>query len=755
MIGKSFSQYKIISKLGGGGMGVVYKAHDQKLDRIVALKFLPLSVSHTDIAYKRFLREARAASALDHPNICTIYDINETAEGQTFIAMGFCNGRPLDQFVGRDALSIDRAVDIAMKVASGLSSAHSKGIVHRDIKPANIIVADDGGVKVIDFGIAKLMGMTGVTREGSTVGTIVYMSPEQLQSGQVDHRVDIWSLGAVLYEMVTGVRPFPGDYEAAVIYQILNEEPAPVISVRADAPKALATTIHHALAKDPAKRFQSMEEMISALESTGSHIVTTTNSTAETSSLLETARGALERQAWQEAFAAFEEAASQNELEAKDLDRWATAAFWMNRIDVAITAREQSHAKYFKAGQSTCAAKVAIDLAHDNYYMGARSVCNGWLARAEMILETVADAVEKGYVARFKAQLAIEADQDLDTAWEHAKEALEIAEKHDDADLRALATQDQGRVLVLKNHVRKGMALLDKAMTMAISGELSPFVVGATYCNMISMCEKIADYRRAGEWSDQAVRWCNPHSESAFPGICSVHRAEVMSVRGEWIAAESETERAVSKSDGYSTTVAGEAYYVMGEIRLRQGRHSDAEASFQEAHRRGRHPVPGLAMLRMAQGRFEAARSLIDRALSGCALDLDRIRLLPAGVEIALSEGDVVTARSRADELGTLAERFESNVFSAYAAHAVGAVALAEGDIETALPLLSTARENWQAVHMPYEEACTRICMAIAYWREGDTDLAELEALAAREAFENLGASVDLDRTNNLIAEHS
>ena len=212
MIGETISHYRILAMLGEGGMGVVYKAHDQNLDRTVALKFLPRSVSHTDTQHKRFLREARAASALDHPNICTIYDIDETADGQTFIAMGFCQGEPLAEVIARCELPIDRAVDIAMKVASGLASAHSEGIVHRDIKPANIIISAEGGVKVIDFGLAKLTGKTAITREGSTVGTVAYMSPEQVQGDEVDHRVDIWSLGAVLYEMVAGVPPFSGDY---------------------------------------------------------------------------------------------------------------------------------------------------------------------------------------------------------------------------------------------------------------------------------------------------------------------------------------------------------------------------------------------------------------------------------------------------------------------------------------------------------------------------------------------------------------
>jgi tetratricopeptide (TPR) repeat protein len=555
--------------------------------------------------------------------------------------------------------------------------------------------------------------------------------------------------------MVSGVRPFSGDYEAAVIYQILNEDPAPVMSIRAEMPEALAKIIHRALARNPADRFASMEAMVSALESIGSRTVTTAEPTAQVSSVRSRAREALARQAWPEAFAAFEEADSQTELAADDLDRWATAAFWMNRIDVAITTRERSHAKYVKAGQPAAAARAAIELAQDNYHKGARSVSNGWLTRAERLLKTVPDAVENGYLSRFRAKLAIEADQDFDTALDHATKALEVAERHGDADLRALATQDRGRIFVLQNHVKEGMALLDEAMAMAISGELSAIVVGMTYCNMISMCEKIADYRRAGEWSDQAVRWCQPYSESAFPGICSVHRAEVMSVRGDWAAAESEAERAIGWSDGYSAAVAAEAYYVIGEIKLRQGKHQEAEALFQEAHQQGRLPVPGMALLRLAQGRFDAARSLIDRALSGGAVDLDRIRNLPAGVEIALEAGDVATARSRADELVSLAERFGSGVFSAHANHAVGTVALAEGDVEASLRLLSTARKSWQAVNMPLEEARTRVCMAMAYWREGETDLAELEALAARTAFESLGAAVDLARTDALIKEHS
>lgn len=752
MIGKTVAHYKIIAKLGGGGMGVVYKAQDLKLDREVALKFLPHHVSHTAAQRKRFVREARAASALDHPNICTIYDVDETDDGQTFIAMGLCEGEPLDDVIARGALPIDKAVGIAKDVARGLASAHAKGVVHRDIKPANIIVTDGGGLKIVDFGLAKLTGQTGLTREGATMGTIAYMSPEQAQGGDVDQRTDIWSLGVVLYEMIVGTVPFSAEHDAAVIYRILHEEPAPIASLRRDTPEKLAGVIYRALAKDPRNRFESMDDFISVLETARSDAAAAPN--ADVSADLARARAALDRYDWSEAFLAFTDADSQTELAPEDLERWVTAAQWMNRLDVCIDVGERAHAQYFKAGRFVDAARAAIDLAENSSLTGASSVCTGWLKRAEKLLEKEPEAVENGYLARLKAKIAIEKDRDLDAAIDHIAKALEVAENHLDADLRALATQDRGRVLILQNRVGEGMELLDEAMATAASGELSPVVVGTTYCNMISMCEKVADYRRAGEWSDQAVRWCQPHSESGFRGICSVRRAEIMRVRGDWAGAEDEAERASGRSGVVFPGVAAEAYYVIGEIKLRRGEYGQAEAAFQEAHRRGRHPVPGMALLRLVQGGQDAARSLIDRALSASSLDLDRMRLLPAGVEIALATGDVATARSRADELAALAAGFESTVFSGHAAHAGGAVAVAEGNVEEALSSLDVARRNWQSADMPYEEAKTRLLMATAYQGVREADLAELEARAAGVIFERLGAAADLERANALIAKN-
>ena len=274
MIGQTISHYKILEKLGEGGMGIVYKAHDTKLDRVVALKFLPQHLQASEQDKARFMQEAKAASAINHPNICTIYSIDEY-DGRLFITMEFVEGQTLrdkvkairvgDTIKGRESLlPLKQSVDIGIQIADGLAAAHEKGIVHRDIKPENIMIRKDGIAQIMDFGLAKLRAsgstVTRLTKEGSTVGTAGYMSPEQVQGQDTDHRSDIFSLGVLLYELFTGKLPFNGVHETALMYEIVNVDATPMSIANADIESELDRIVLECLEKEPSERYQSAAE---------------------------------------------------------------------------------------------------------------------------------------------------------------------------------------------------------------------------------------------------------------------------------------------------------------------------------------------------------------------------------------------------------------------------------------------------------------------------------------------------------------
>jgi serine/threonine protein kinase/tetratricopeptide (TPR) repeat protein len=264
MIGQTISHYKILDKLGEGGMGVVYKAEDTKLDRVVALKFLPRRLMVDPDAKRRFINEAKATSALDHPNIATIYEIGEE-DDQAYISMALIPGRSLKELVDEKTPSIDEVVDIAVQACQGLGAAHKRDVIHRDIKSDNIMITDEGVVKIMDFGLAKLGAASRMTAAGTTLGTIFYMSPEQAQGEEVDQRSDIFSLGVVLYELITGELPFKGEYEPAIIYSIITTDPDPLATKREDVPVEMQRIIDKALQKEVDKRYQSMDDLLQDL----------------------------------------------------------------------------------------------------------------------------------------------------------------------------------------------------------------------------------------------------------------------------------------------------------------------------------------------------------------------------------------------------------------------------------------------------------------------------------------------------------
>ena len=262
MIGENIYHYKILEKLGGGGMGVVYKAHDLTLDRFVALKLLPPTFGLDEETKQRFVHEAKAASALQHNNICTIHEIDETDDGQLFICMDCYEGKTLRKKIKSGLLKIDEAVDISIGISQGLSAANEKGIIHRDIKPANIFITDRNEVKILDFGLAKSSDYTKITRMDSTKGTIAYISPEQAMGKEATHQSDIWSLGVVMYEMLTEQLPFKGDIDQVIIYSILDKQPEKITSLNPEIPLELENIVSKALEKNPESRYQHIEEML-------------------------------------------------------------------------------------------------------------------------------------------------------------------------------------------------------------------------------------------------------------------------------------------------------------------------------------------------------------------------------------------------------------------------------------------------------------------------------------------------------------
>lgn len=468
---------------------------------------------------------------------------------------------------------------------------------------------------------------------------------------------------------------------------------------------------------------------------------------------LQAGRDAAARHAWHEAFDFLSAADGLDSLEPQDLESLAQSAWWTGRLDACIEARERAYAAYLKDGQSRAAARIALDLSQDYFSKLAHSIGAGWFNRAERLLETEGDCAEQGYLAMFHG-LSCMAVGKLDEALEAASATLDCGTRFGDRDLQAYGLLLQGKALVDKGQVTEGLALLDEATVAAVSGEIGPLASGIIYCIAISTTARLADYQRAGEWTEASRRWCERQSIAGFPGVCRVHRAEIIRLRGSWAEAEQEARRAVTELQNFNLEFAGYSFYEIGEVRLRMGDLEEARDAFRQAHELGHNPQPGLALLYLAEGKPEAAVAALQRCLDDAALDrLGRCRLLTPLVTAAIARGDLEVARSATEEAELIAAQFDSPVLSASASLARGELQLAEGDAKGAIQSCRQSWRIWSQADLPYEAARARMVLGAALRVDGDENGAELELSAARKVFEKLGAVLDLRAVLELLGE--
>ena len=454
---------------------------------------------------------------------------------------------------------------------------------------------------------------------------------------------------------------------------------------------------------------------------------------------------------WSEAHRALSLADGTSQLDASDLELLATSAYMLGRDDEYMLAIERAYKAHLEAGEPLRAARSAFWLYIALGARGEHARARGWLGRGQRLVDRHGqDCVEQGYLL-VPILLQHEANDDYAAAHDTAREAAEIAERFDDADLLALALHAQGLSLTRLGRVEDGLALVDEAMLAVTSGELSPIVTGLVYCSVIEGCHEVYAMRRAQEWTTALTQWCAQQPEMvAFTGRCLVHRAEIMQLHGAWQEALEEARRA-AKRRGLGEAGVAQAFYRQGDVHRLQGELAAAENAYRNASRHGWEPQPGLALLRLAQGNVEAASAAIRRAVVETSNPLRRAALLAASVEILLAAGDAAGARGASRELGKAAADYEIGMLDALAEHARGAVDLADGKAEPALVSLRRAWQLWSELEAPYEAARARELVGRACRMLGDEDAATLELQAAREVFAELGAMPDLAR----LAEHA
>ena len=469
---------------------------------------------------------------------------------------------------------------------------------------------------------------------------------------------------------------------------------------------------------------------------------------------LERARECYQRRDWGDAYRLLSLEERRAPLALDDLERLATSAYLSGHDLDFDRCLERAHHAHVANADDPRAARSAFWLGLTLLFRGQPAQASGWLARAQRLVED-RDCVEHGYLLLPVAEQHLHR-REGDAALSVAARAAEIGDRFGDPDLVACARHLQGRALIQQTQVRAGLALLDEAMIAVRGGALSPIITGLVYCSVIDACQQVFALGRAREWTFALTEWCErqPGLE-AFSGTCLVHRALVMQLRGAWAEALTEARHACERGSDRGGKPPAAAFYRQGEIHRLRGELEAAKACYRSASLAGFEPQPGWALLRMAEGRTEPALTAIRRVLGTISDPWDRARLLPAQVEIALAAGSLEEAGAASSELNEIARRHPGDVIQAMAAQASGAVQMADGRPQAALPILRAAFSLWHEVEAPYEIARVRLLTAVACRALGDLESAGLEFDAARALFEQLGARPDLVRLESLRNDHA
>jgi class 3 adenylate cyclase len=471
--------------------------------------------------------------------------------------------------------------------------------------------------------------------------------------------------------------------------------------------------------------------------------------------VLEEARAAAGRQSWRAAYGAYG-GVGDAPLTASDLESYGEAAWWSGKLDEAISLRERAYAAYTAEGDLRGAARMALTLQWDYEARGSFAVSNGWMANAERLLADLPEAPEHGRLVLMKALMAMFAEGEYERAITLFDEAYELASRVGDRDGQMLALSAKGRANIKLGKIDEGLALLDEATASAMCGDLRAHTSGLVYCITISSCQDLGDFRRAAEWTEAANRFCDKLDVSGFPGACRIHRAEVLRLRGDWSAAEAQAMAACEELHDFDRSITAFGHYEIGEIRRRRGDFAGAEEAYAVSNEMGRQPQPGLSLLRLAEGKVDAATAGISRTLADTGEPLSRLRHLPAQVEIAIASGDLKTARAAADEAEEIVDSYKignkrAAAFDGIVHFARGQIHVAEKDWPNAIASLRRARDEWQGVGAPYETARARMLLGTAYTRSGDEHAGASELEGALATFERLGAGLEESRAKELL----